>query len=139
MTKMQKATESGTPENPTCDLGIEAVAGTASEISGRKNKVRKSSSRAFGADNFRSVAAGMIGAGVGACSLLLAHGQEDFPAQQSWVPAATLGQTDFVSAAAHGWIWESWITSPRNKPTMDLMTFTFVRVVQWAIIPIFFS
>jgi len=139
MTKVQNATDSGTPENPTWDSGIEAVAGTASEISGRNNKARKSSSRAFGADNFRSAAAGMIGAGVGVCSLLLAHGQEVFPPQQSWVPAATLGQAGFVSAAAHGWIWESWITSPRNKPTMDLMTVTVVRVVQRAIIPIFFS
>lgn len=139
MTNVQKATESGTPVNPLWDSGTEAVAGTASENSGRKNRARKSSSRSFGAFSFRSTDAGAMGTGAGVCSLLLAHGQAVFPSQQEWKCAVTVGQGCLKSAPEHGWTWESWITSPKNKPTMDFNTVTGVRVTLWMIIPIFFS
>jgi hypothetical protein len=70
---------------------------------------------------------------------LLAHGHKVFPSQHPWGVAATLGQESVESTATDGWIKESWITSPRNKPTMDFKTITWIRVTQRASIPIFFS
>lgn len=80
-----------------------------------------------------------MGFGVGTCSPLLTHGQAAFPSQQEREWALAGGQECLDSAAWHGWTWESWITSPKNKPTMDFKTVTEVRVARWMGIPIFFS
>jgi hypothetical protein len=66
MTKLQKATDSDTPEKPLEGSGKRAVAATALEESRTENSVKKSNSRALGALSFESTDAGVVGAGFGA-------------------------------------------------------------------------
>ncbi|MEX1114289.1 MAG: hypothetical protein WEB53_03505 [Akkermansiaceae bacterium] len=82
MTNVQKATESGTPANPTWDSGMEAVATESSDVSGWIQKRMRSKSRAFGGLNFKSVEAGAMGEGFCSTSPLLAQGHDANSSQQ---------------------------------------------------------
>ena len=123
MTNVQKATDSGTPANPTQGSGVDAVATTSCDASHKISRAVKSSSRAFGALNLRSTGAGARGAGFCSASSLLAQGHADNPSQQ-----LDSAQWDTGFADDNGCNRANWIASPMISPTIVRSITTLVRL-----------
>jgi hypothetical protein len=111
MTNVQKATDSGTPVNPTWDSGMEAGGTIGPALSSTFSSVMKSSSRAFGGLNFKSTGAGARGEGLCSASSLLAHGHDESSSQQ--LEAA---QCDAGFVAKDGCTRANWIARPKISP-----------------------
>jgi hypothetical protein len=101
MTKVQKATDAGTPAKPEkmscCGRPGETIRTGSGD---RSRRMKKSRSRAFGAGHFRSTGAGTAGDG-GFCPLSsIEHWQTLSPEQHEGFPAACTWQgAGKVSAA----------------------------------------
>ena len=105
MTKLQKATDSGTPANPLRDSVEESEKVTTS--AGREATGSQSfDAGACGISHFNSTAAGISGAGFGAESLFSAHGQDSSPSQQP-AGCACIPHGFVVSVAKQNGTWES--------------------------------
>lgn len=126
MTKLQKATDSGTPANPLRDSVEESEKG-GTFLGGEATGSHSFAAGAGGISHFKSTAAGISGAGFGAESLFSAHGQDSSPSQQL-AGCACVPHVFVDSEAKQDGTWESWIISPMSNAMIDLGFITLLRV-----------